>query len=85
VSVHDTDRPDEHRGDPSGATARAQRSDHSPWNWLLLLPLVLTLFPPLYNHVDPRLFDIPFFYWYQLAAIGASVVVTLVVYTKSRG
>jgi hypothetical protein len=85
VSVHDTDRPDEHRGASSGATARAQRSDHSPWNWLLLLPLVLTLFPPLYNHVDPRLFDIPFFYWYQLAAIGASVVVTLVVYTKSRG
>ena len=66
------------------STGRNARSDHSPWNWLLLLPLVLTLFPPLYNHMDPRLFDIPFFYWYQLAAILLSVVVTLVVYRKTR-
>jgi hypothetical protein len=66
------------------STRRAERSDHSHWNWLLLLPLVATLFPPLYNEVDPRLFEIPFFYWYQLAAIAVSVLVTLVVYTKTR-
>ena len=66
------------------STRRAERSDHSHWNWLLLLPLLATLFPPLYNRVDPRAFDIPFFYWYQLAAIGVSVLVTLVVYTKTR-
>ncbi len=63
---------------------REQRSDHSRWNWLLVLPLLATLFPPLYNEIDPRLFDIPFFYWYQLAAIGVSVLVTLVVYTRTR-
>ena len=50
-----------------------------------LIPLLATLYPPLYNHLDPLLFDIPFFYWYQLAAIGVSVVVTLVVYNKTRG
>ena len=66
------------------STRRAERSDHSHWNWLLLLPLLATLFPPLYNTMDPHLFDIPFFYWYQLAAIGVSVLVTLVVYTKTR-
>ena len=40
--------------------------------------------PPIYNHVDPALTDIPFFYWYQMAAIAFSVAITLVVYTKTR-
>ena len=65
-------------------TSRAERSDHSPVNWLLLLPLVVTLFPPIYNSIDPTLADLPFFYWYQLAAIGFSVAVTLIVYRKTR-
>jgi hypothetical protein len=86
VTVNDPDRPAEGRpGAPTAATARADRSDHSPWNWLLVLPLLATLYPPLYNHLKPLFFDIPFFYWYQLAAIGLSVVVTLVVYNKTRG
>ena len=66
------------------STRRAQRSDHSHWNWLLLLPLLATLFPPLYNKMDPHLFDIPFFYWYQLMAIVLSVIVTLLVFRKTR-
>ena len=85
MTVREPDRP--HRdadGTLADGTRRAQRSDHSAWNWLLVLPLVATLFPPLYNEIDPRLFDIPFFYWYQLAAIAVSVLVTLVVYTKTR-
>ena len=68
----------------SESRAREERHDRSPWNWLLLLPLVVTLFPPIYNSIDPRLFDVPFFYWYQMAAIVLSVVVTLAVYRKSR-
>jgi len=67
------------------STRRAERSDRSLWNWLLVIPLLATLYPPLYNRMEPLLFDIPFFYWYQLAAIGLSVVVTLVVFRKSRG
>jgi hypothetical protein len=74
----------EDRASTSASTGRNVRSDHSPWNWLLLLPLVVTLFPPIYNSIDPTLFDIPFFYWYQLAAIALSVVVTLLVYRKTR-
>ncbi len=74
-------RPD---GPGGGGTARAERSDHHPVNWLLLVPLVLTLFPPLYNSIDPALGDIPFFYWYQMAAILVSVAITLVVYRKTR-
>jgi hypothetical protein len=66
------------------ARARSERHDRSVWNWLLLLPLVVTLFPPIYNSIDPRLFNVPFFYWYQMAAILLSVAVTLAVYQKSR-
>jgi hypothetical protein len=82
VSVHDPDRP-ERRGAPTDPTSRAMRSDRHPANWLLLLPLVVTLFPPVYNRIDPSLGNIPFFYWYQMAAIVLSVVVTLFVYSKT--
>ena len=60
------------------------RSDKHPLNWLLVLPLLATLVPPLFNRVDPTLFGIPFFYWYQLAAISIGVLTTLVVYRVSR-
>ena len=36
------------------------------WYWLLLAPFIGTLWPPFYNHADPALFGLPFFYWYQL-------------------
>ena len=84
MTTHEHDRPEDRRGDAAAATARSERSDHHPINWLLLLPLVITLFPPVYNKIDPTLGDIPFFYWYQLAAIVVSVVITLLVYSKTR-
>lgn len=68
---------------PDG-TRQAERSDHSPWNWLLLLPLLATLIPPLFNSDSPELFGIPFFYWYQLAAILVGVGSTVVVYRMTR-
>ncbi len=86
MTVHEPDRPETR---PDGAVAegtrRAERSDHSHWNWLLVLPLLATLFPPLYNRESPRFFDIPFFYWYQLAAIAIGVTATLVVFRRTRG
>jgi len=85
VTVHEPDRPDRRTdGVPSQSSRRAERSDHSAWNWLLVLPLLVTLYPPAYNRLEPLLFDIPFFYWYQLLAIGVSVLVTLVVFRKTR-
>ncbi len=71
--------------DDPASTDRAKRSDHSPWNWLLLLPLIATLLVlPLFNRVSPDLAGIPFFYWYQLAAIGIGVACTLIVYRMTR-
>jgi hypothetical protein len=73
--------------DPGSAKiqdAPPPRSDKHPLNWLLVLPLLATLIPLLYNRVEPTLFGIPFFYWYQLAAISVGVVATLIVYRVSR-
>ena len=55
------------------------------WYWLLAVPLVLTLIPSIYNHEDPRLIGIPFFYWYQMAMILLSVACTVLVYRNTVG
>ena len=60
------------------------RTDKTPWNWLLVVPLLVTLYPPLYNRRTPELFSTPFFYWYQLAAVVVGVVCTYAVYRATR-
>lgn len=61
------------------------RSGRSAWHWLLVVPVVLPLFTPLYNRMGPSLFGIPFFYWSQLAFSVLSIVVTALVYLATRG
>ena len=68
----------------TGAAGRTSR-DRSPVNWLLLVPLLLVIWPPLFNKVDPRLFGIPFFYWFQLAVIPIGVACTVLVYRATAG
>jgi hypothetical protein len=65
-----------------GATEQVapHRSDRSPWNWLLLVGIVV----PLYNKVEPTLFGWPFFYWFQLLLVGVGVLVTATVYRMTR-
>lgn len=41
---------------------------------LLLVPCLLALWVPLYNSVEPALFGIPFFFWFQLALIPVSAL-----------
>lgn len=72
-------------GDGTESARRGERSDHSHLNWLLVVPLLATLIPPLYNRIDPTISDIPFFYWYQLAAIAIGVACTLLVYRGTKG
>ena len=69
---------------PDPEDGGAVAADRSPWHWLLLVPLVVVLFPQLYNDLRPTLFGIPFFYWYQLAVIAVGVSCTWVVYTRTR-
>ncbi len=39
---------------------------------------------PSYNRIEPRLFDFPFFYWYQLLWVLISAAITALVYFKTR-
>ncbi|MDP4505257.1 DUF3311 domain-containing protein [Nonomuraea sp. NBC_00507] len=60
------------------------RTDRSPWNWLLLVPIVLPLLTFLFNGDEPRLLGFPLFYWLQLAFIGVGVVSTTIVYRMTK-
>jgi len=61
-----------------------RRSDRSPWNWLLLVPIVVPLLVPLYNSVEPTLFGWPRFYWLQLLFVALGVATTALVYRMTR-
>lgn len=62
----------------------AARSDRSPWNWLLLIPIVLPVLTPLFNHDSPRLWGFPAFYWLQFLFIIVGVVTTTIVFRMTR-
>lgn len=55
------------------------------WYWLLLLPLINVFALPFYNRVDPTLFGIPLFYWYQLAWVVVCSVVVAIVFRMAHG
>ena len=64
-------------------------SDHktglrwSNWNLLLILPLLM-LITPWFNIDEPRLFGLPFFYWYQFAFVPLGVLCVGLVYMKTK-
>jgi hypothetical protein len=55
------------------------------WYTLLLLPFAGTLIPPIYNRLDPALFGIPFFYWYQIVWVVITTVLLGIVVYATRG
>ncbi len=49
--------------------------------YLLFLVIVLvTLWVPLYNRVEPAWHGVPFFYWFQLAWIVVTAFATVLAY-----
>jgi hypothetical protein len=46
---------------------------------LLLAVCVVALWVPLYNVVDPPLFGVPFFYWFQLMLVPVSAFAIFIV------
>jgi uncharacterized membrane protein YhdT len=72
--------------EPSASSDRSVRTDRSPWNWLLLIPILVPLLTVFFNGQDPTLFGFPRFYWLQLAFIIVGVATTTLVYqmTKKR-
>jgi hypothetical protein len=62
----------------------SRAKDHSPWNWLLFVPIVVPLLTPIFNADSPRLFGMPRFYWLQLAFIVLGVGTTTLVYQMTK-
>jgi len=64
-------------------------SDHktglrwSNWNLLLILPLLM-LITPWFNQDEPRIFGLPFFYWYQFLFVPLGVLCVGLVYVKTK-
>jgi hypothetical protein len=54
-------------------------------NWLMAVPVLMALPVPLFNRAEPRLFGLPFFYWYQLACVLLMIVVVTFVYLLTKG
>jgi hypothetical protein len=85
VVARDVDSPNP-PADPHAATAATARPVRRWLYVLLVAPFVGTLWVPTYAHDGPRLFGVPFFYWYQFAWVIASAALTAAVYlaTTSR-
>jgi hypothetical protein len=64
--------------------AKHKRGGWSYWYLLLLVPFIIVLWPPFYNSVEPSWIGLPFFYWYQLACVILSALITAVVYMATR-
>jgi hypothetical protein len=69
---------------PPTAVVAPRRSDRSPWNWLLLVPILLPLIVPIYNAVGPEWGGWPRFYWLQLVFVAVGVGTTTLVYRMTR-
>jgi len=55
----------------------------SPWNLLLLVPLLM-LVTPWFNTKDPVLWGMPFFYWSQFLWVPVGVICVAVVYARTK-
>ncbi len=57
------------------------------WHWtriLFLLPLLAVVAVPFYNSVEPTLFEVPFFYWYQMLWIVLCAAIISIVYVLEK-
>jgi putative solute:sodium symporter small subunit len=63
---------------------RPARSGLHPVYLWIVVPFIALLWVPLFNRVDPTLFGIPFFYWYQAAGtiLGALCIVPVYLHVQ---
>ena len=54
------------------------------WYLLLVPPTVAPLLTPLYNRIEPTLWGLPFFYWYQLLCAVLAIALISVVHLATR-
>lgn len=61
-------------------TEPRRRGGYRGWYLLFVVQFFVILWPPFYNRVEPALFGIPFFYWFQLLWVLVSAFLTAIVY-----
>jgi hypothetical protein len=50
----------------------------------LLIPCIWAIATPLYNAIEPKLFGMPFFFWFQLGLIPVSSLFILLTYLGDK-
>ena len=55
---------------------KPSRTKRLVWYVLLFIPFFVAIWVPLYNRVEPSLYGIPFFYWFQFVWIVVAALVT---------
>ena len=64
--------------------APADRAERSSWHMLLWLLIIVPMLTPIYNRVNPMLFGIPFFYWFQIMFIPLEIALITLVYQATK-
>jgi hypothetical protein len=62
------------------AAAKISRTKRMVWYVILFIPFFVAIAVPLYNRIEPSVFGIPFFYWFQFVLIIVAAVVTALAY-----
>jgi hypothetical protein len=66
------------------ADSPARKNRMRALHLLLLAPFIGTLWVPFYNRLEPSLFGVPFFYWYQFLWIPIGAAITALLYFVTR-
>jgi len=63
------------------STQPRTRTERRTWlRVFLIIPFIVLLYPPFYNHNDPTFIGIPFFYWFPLLWVIITAILTAVLY-----
>ena len=62
------------------ATPKVSRTKRMVWYVILFIPFFVAIAVPLYNRIEPSLFGVPFFYWFQFALIVVAAIITAFAY-----
>jgi hypothetical protein len=54
------------------------------WKWLLAIPFIVLLWVPFYNTVEPSIWGIPFFYWFQFVWLILTAVLIIFLHHRTE-
>ncbi|HCT75701.1 MAG TPA: hypothetical protein DGT23_03715 [Micromonosporaceae bacterium] len=73
-----------HRDSGISPRHHASPARRSWWHLLLWLGIVAPLLIPVYNRVEPKLWGIPFFYWFQMSFIPIEITLITLFYQATK-